>query len=270
MKTTKKGTAYTSIKNALKKLGLSTEDTTGVINYVKFIESNTIQTPSVAVKTPTVSTLKGHYLDNIVSVLSNNPKEMYDVERISKESGVSVKTVRTYIKQLRTSRKVKVVGCDMTGKGPAKLLYQAYKSPLKAIKTVTQKQGFDSAHGFFRNNKKLMGKSVTPSAFAYVVEQAGLTMYPLLLGVGIVKGYRNTDLKKLAKETYSTSKETVKPTKRKYTKKVNKVEVTKPKRKYTKKVKQEVVPATPEVITKKPSWISIFKKKNNVSELIKF
>lgn len=264
--TTKKGTAYTSIKNALKKLGLSTEDTTGVINYVKFIESSNVQIASKSSKTKTSKVItKGSCLDNIVACLAANPEEMYDIERISKESGVAVKTIRTYIKQLRTSRKVKVVGCDMTNKGPAKLLYQIYKSPLKALKTVTQKQGFDSAHGFFNSHKNLIGKTVSPSAFAYVVEQSDLTSYPLLLRIGIVKGYRNTDLKWLCKKIYGNSEE--KSTKRKYTKKAT---VTKAERKYTRRVKPEVISTTPEVTNKKPSWMSIFKKKDNVSELIKF
>lgn len=94
-------------------------------------------------------------------------------------------------------------------------------------------------------------------------------MYPLLLRVGIVKGYRNTDLKKLAKETYGNTEG--EPTKRKYTRKTGKVELGKPKRKYTERVKTEEVNITPEVKNKPLNILSsIFKKKNNTSELIKF
>lgn len=150
MKVNKERTAYRSVTTTLKRLGLTETDITGVINYIKFIYSNNLPIENVTKKSSVSITKKGTALDSIIATLANNPEEMYNIERISKESGIAIKTIRTYIKQLRTSRKVKVVGCDMSSHGPAKLLYQSYKSPLKALKTVTQKQGFDSINNFVK------------------------------------------------------------------------------------------------------------------------
>ena len=259
MKEVKKESIYAAIKVLLEVSGCKKSDISNVMDLIvpkvpkADIKQNNKNKPG----------RKGTGMDSIIAALASNPEEMYDIERISKESGVSIKTLRTYIKQLRNSRKVKIVGCNLTSHGPATLLYQGYRSPLKALKTVTPEKGYDSINSFVKNNKNLLGKSIMPSSFAYVVEQEGLTVYPMLLNVGIVKGYKTTELKKLAKRVYNSTEE--KP-KRKYTRR------TKAKRKYTKRTKVQPTQVQVEQPVKNGFSIlgSLFKKKQETSDLIKF
>lgn len=262
MKEVKKEIALAKIEAILEVLGFSEKD---METFMSTVEAK-ITKP----KTKSKQLKKGGSkfekketgMDSIISTLENNPSEMYDIERISSESGIALRTARTYIKQLRDSKKVKVVGCNLSGHGPASLLYQTYKSPLKSLKTVSTKEGYDSINNFVKNNKSLLGKTVTPSAFAFVVEQEGLSMYPMLLNIGIVKGYKVTELRKLAKRVYDSLEE--KP-KRKHTKKA-----TKPKRKYTKRSKIEPVEVQEQSTEKLNIFRNLFKKKQKTSELIKF
>lgn len=240
-------------------LNATKEEISCIMNYInsRLLEG----TSKVKVKKARkICARKGKYLDSIVSIMAENPETPYTVEQMSQETGVSVPTIRTYIKQLRTSRKVKLVGWDMTKTGPATLLYQTFRSPLKALKTVTPEEGYDSVNNFVKKHKDLVGTSM-PSAFLYAVEQENLTVYPLLLGIGVVKGYKLTELKRLAKKLYSTPS-TTKPNKRKYNKKAKKA-----KRKYTKKVVAEptVTPENSLGILER-----LFKRSHNKSDLIKF
>lgn len=263
MKEIKKEIALAKIEAILEVLGFSKKDMETFMSTIETKITKSKTESKQLKKRKSKSGKKETGMDSIVSILENNPSETYDIERISSESGVALGTARTYIKQLRDSKKVKVVGCNLSGQGPASLLYQTYKSPLKSLKTVSTKEGYDSINNFVKNNKSLLGKTVTPSAFAFVVEQEGLSMHPMLLNIGIVKGYKVTELKRLAKRVYSSTEE--KP-KRKYTKKA-----TKPKRKYTKRSKIEPVAVQEQSATGKLNiFRNLFKKKQKTSELIKF
>lgn len=263
MKEVKKEIALAKIEAILEVLGFSKKDMETFMSTIETKITKSKTNSKQLKKKGSKSEKKETGMDSIISALENNPSEMYDIERISSESGISLRTARTYIKQLRDSKKVKVVGCNLTSHGPATLLYQGYRSPLKALKIVTPDEGYDSISSFVKNNKNLLCKSIMPSSFAYVVEQEGLTVYPMLLSMGIVKGYKTTELKKLAKRVYGSSEE--KP-KRKYTKKA-----TKPKRKYTKRSKIEPIEVQEQPTTGKLNiFRNLFKKKQKTSELIKF
>lgn len=259
MKEVKKESIYAAIKVLLEVSGCKKSDISNVMNLIvpKVPKANTKQ------NSKNKPGRKGTSMDSIMSALASNPEEMYDIERINKESGVAIRTIGNYIKQLRNSRKVKVVGCNLNNPGVARLYYQGYRSPLKALKTVTPKEGYTSIHNFVKNNKELLGKSITPSSFGVIVEQEGLTVYPMLLNVGIVRGYKTTELQKLAERAYSSKEE--KP-KRKYTKRA------KAKHKYTQRAKVQPVEVQVEQPVKNGFSIlgSLFKKKQETSDLIKF
>lgn len=262
MKEVRKESIFTTIETLLGVLGHSKSEISNVMSIIvprvsKVKQENRINNNL---------NKKGTSIEAIMAVLSNNPGEKYSVERISEESGVALKTVRVLIKQLRDSRKVKIVDYTTVNHGPAVLLYQTYRSPIKTLKTVTPEQGFDSVSSFVRNNKSMLGKSVTPTSFAYLVEKEGLTVYPMMLNIGIVKGYKTSELKKLAKNIFSISEE--KP-KRKYTKKSTKKVA---KRKYTKKATMQPVelPVNNEVKGNQLNIFSFFKKNKKNSDLIKF
>ena len=173
---------------------------------------------------------------------------------MAKATSFSYAKVQLVLKELKKSRKVKVVDYTPGSSGPSKVLYQTWKSPLKALKLVTEKQGYSTINGFIKSNKELLTKGIGVVSFASAVESAGLTSYPLSLSIGIVKGYKNSDLKEIALGNKRRNK---------------KVKATKGKRKYSKKVKPEVI--STEIGQKKSLNIfSIFKKKNSTSELIKF
>lgn len=255
MKKSSKSALYSTIKSTVKKLGISAEDTTGIINYIKFIESGTLDKAEVKNVNKKESRINSTE-DVILSILSKDANKEYSIQDLVDASGLNYTKVRTLLKDLKTSRKIKVVGYVSGSAGPSKLLYQTWKSPLKALKLVTEKQGFSTVHGFIKNHKKLLSKGIGITSFALAVEESGITSYPLSLSIGITKGYRNTDLKALA---LGGSNEK--------SKKINK-----PKRKYTKKVKVESV-ESPVMETKNNiSFIGKLFRKNsrNTSELIKF
>lgn len=263
MRKTSKSALYSTIKSTVKKLGISTEDTTGIINYIKFIESN------APVETEVKVTSKGKK-DNvspagevILSVLSKDIDKPYGIQDIADATGFKYAKVQVELKGLKAAKKIKIVDFISGSAGPSKLLYQTWKSPLKALNLVTEKQGYSTLNGFIKNNKKLLAKSTGITSFASVVEESGITSYPLSLNIGVSKGYRNSDLKSLALGNISEEK----PTKRKYTKKASK-----PKRKYTKRAKvQPVEPPIADVSTGLGFIGKLFKKKNhNTSDLIKF
>lgn len=256
MKRTSKSALYSTIKSTVKKLGISAEDITGIINYIKFMESNTI--PEVVSKSNKVTVGETSTGEVILTVLSANTDKPYSIQDIAQEAGFSYAKVQVALRVLKNSRKIKVVDYIPGISGPSKLLYQTWKSPLKALKTVTEKQGYSTLNGFIRDNKKQLIQSVGVVSFPSIVEKAQLESYPLSLSIGIAKGYKNSDLKKLISSTEG------KEVKRKYTKKAIKA-----KRKYTKKVKPETILTETEQ-KKSLNIFSIFKKKDNNSELIKF
>lgn len=264
MKEVRTKIALAKVKTVLEVLNISRED----IKSIMLLIEAKMNKSEVEIKQPklkdSIREKKVTGMKSIISILTNNPEEMYSIERISKESGVTLRTARNYVKQLRDSKKVKIVGYNMDNKGPATILYQSYRSPLKALRVVTPEKGYDSIHNFVKNNKGLFEGLVTPSSFAFVVEQEGLTVYPMLLGVGIVRGYKTSELKKLAQRVYNPVE---KRTKRKYTKRTIKA-----KRKYTRRTKTEPDEIPMELTVKKNFNIltSLFKRKEKNSDLIKF
>ena len=271
MKKAEKSALYSTIKSTIEKLGISAENTTGIINYIKFMESSV---PSESVTE--VSTRKESYPktskeintseSTVLAVMNKNTEKPYSVQEIMDETGFGYFKVRTLLKNLKSSRKVKTVGYEASSGGPSKLLYQIWRSPIKALQIVTEKQGYSTISGFVKNNKKLIIKGVGVTSFAPAVEEAGLTSYPLSLGIGIAKGYKNADLMNVAlgnNISTSTKKETKKVAKSK--KKSSKAQSVEP----------SVIEVKPEeqVVTKTSSklgFIGKFFKKNNTSELIKF
>ena len=250
MKKANKSALYNTIKSTIKKLGISTEDTTGIVNYIKFMEN------SVPSETESTSlSRKGNSTREVVlSVLSEDSNKPFSIQDIADATGFKYPKVQILLKELKKSRKVKIVDYVPGSYGPSKVLYQTWKSPLKALKLVTEKQGYNTINGFIKGNKKLLAKGIGAASFASAVENAGLTSYPLSLSIGIARGYKNSDLKEIALGDKKRSK---------------KVKTPKGKRKYTKRVKPEVISA--EIGQKKSlSIFSIFKKKNSTSDLIKF
>lgn len=263
MRKTGKSALYNTIKGTIKKLGISEENTTGIINYIKFMESSM---PTSDIKTAQRVNKKtvGSAEEEILSVLNENPSKPYAIQDVVDITGFSYPKVQILLRGLRTSRKVKIVEYVPGSGGPSKVLYQTWKSPLKALKFVTEKQGYSTVNGFIKNNKKLLAKGVGIASFASIVEDAGLPSYPLALSIGVSKGYKNSDLKKLALGSIED-----KP-KRKYTKRVK---ANKPKRKYTKRAKAQPVgvQVNQEVQSKQLNLFSFFRRrKDSSSDLIKF
>ena len=132
---------------------------------------------------------------------------------------------------------------------------------LRALKLVTEKQGYSTLTNFMRNNRELLVKGIGSALFASTVEEANLPIYPLSLNIGIAKGYKNSDLKRVALGTYSTKKKT---TKRKYNRK-SKSQV------IEKTETQSVEPSVTEVKSNFSIIGNLFKRKNqDTSDLIKF
>lgn len=257
MRKTSKSVLYSTIKSTIKKLGISAEDTIGVINYIKFIENSV--TPEVT-NSSNKATEKVSTEDIILNVLNKNSNLSYSIQNITEETGFSYPKVQISLRKLKTARKIKVVDYIPGVSGPSKLLFQTWRSPLKALKTVTEKQGYTTINGFISDNKELLLKNKCRATFASIVEHSGITTYPLSLGIGITKGYKTSDLKSLIENANKKST-------KKHNKKVNQV-----KRKYTKKTKiQTAEPSTFETKSSFSLLGSLFKKKNqNTSELIKF
>lgn len=260
MKKTGKSALYSTIKSTIKKLGISTEDTAGIINYIKFMESN-VETSQVTHTPKKVTSSSGNKVEEIIlSLLSNDNETPYGIQDICKATGLRYDPVRFAITDLRASRKIKIVDWKAAQAGPSTLLFQVHRSPLRALSIVTREQGFDSVTSFMKNNGNLLPRGYkTPAPLIKLVEELGITMYPLQTGVGLVKGYKNADLKYILKQV--DEEKTITKKKAKKAKK----------RKYTKRIKPEIVSATPEVVKDRAMGIfSIFKRKNSTSDLIKF
>ena len=187
---------YAKIEVLLEMMNMNSKNISDILDYIssKF-DSSSISSVKVSKKSPVA---KKQYFESILSLLSNNENMMYDLESISKKAGVPIRSLRRCIQQLKNARKIKVVGWNIGSHGPAKLSYQLWKSPLKAVKFVTQKQGYDSINSFVKNYRKLAGRAMSPMWFTKKVEEEGLTVYPLTLDIGVVKGYKVSELLKLA------------------------------------------------------------------------
>lgn len=273
-KSSKKEVKFTRseiLKAFLKGLGYEDNHIVKIIqcaeSKVSLKATSKVSSKGIQVKTLKTSTKRNKAFDEIISILSSNPYDTFTIEELSQKIGVALTVTRGYMNQLKANRKVKVVGYDMEKPGPATLLYQTYRNPMKALKIVSPEDGYDSVNGYAKKCKQLFGKFISQPVFAEAVAKEHLSETPMILGIGVVKGYKITDLKRVAQALCSTSE--VKTTK-KYTKRVKKSPY-KSKRKYTRKVSVQ-----PEVQTTIPSTKGLnfleklFKKEQNSTDLIKF
>lgn len=273
-KSVKKEIKYTKsevLKAFLKGLGYSEEHIKDIIKCAESEPSSRVTSKVLPKETKTKETRfskqRNEAFDKIISILSSNPYDTFTVEELSEEIGVPLTVTRGYMNQLKENRKIKVVAYEMIKPGPATLLYQTYRNPMKALKIVSPEDGYDSVNGYAKKCKQLFGKFISQPVFAEAVEKEKLSETPMLTGVGVVKGYKISELKRVALGLCSTSE--VK-TKKKCAKKTKKV-TSKTKHKYTKKVQlePEVQVSLPQ--TKGLSFLEkLFKKEQTSADLIKF
>ena len=179
--------------------GLKEEKTTSGYNIVKEIE-----------KEKKHKKARSHAIEKILLTMLNNKNKMFSAEDLAKQVKIDSATARTYLKQLREAKEIKIVGyIDANNAGPLTVLYQTKENPKDKVKTVTEEDGYITINKFFKENKNLFMNSTTPTTLQQLIKINGFEMKPLLTSKGILRGYKKEDLLKLSNKKEETEKPVV-------------------------------------------------------------
>lgn len=207
---------YKSIEGNLKKLGISTNDSAVIMNCIDFIACNKV---SHVKEESLKSNSKMSGKARIVEVMSQDLNRMFSRQDLSDATGISPGMTNVYLKQLRKSGKVRVVGYQATSnKGLVALLYQVSSSPLETLKIVPENEGYISISNFINNNKSIKW---SVSQLLKAVKETGISEYAVLKGTHIVKGYKEKELMGIVSGILVNNTEDVVRPKRVYTKRRN-------------------------------------------------
>lgn len=141
----------------------------------------------------------------IINFFKKDTMTPFTSKQIAAEMGVNRTYIKTLIKELKKSKKIKVVGWDYIKgrRGATALQYQVIESPLPKLKTTVDNNLYTTLLQFYK--KKLVGKRVTSIAKAQKAVEH-LPSIPLLINDRAYVGYSVADLKKTFKNYISPSK----------------------------------------------------------------
>ena len=138
-------------------------------------------------------------METLLLTMLEHKRKKFTAEELAECAKVDPATARNYLKQLRETGEVKIVGfIENNNAGSLTMLYQTKENPMSNIKTVSEEDGYMSTNKFFKENRELFSASMTSTALIRKVREAGLEMKPLLTSKGVLRGYKVEDLKKLS------------------------------------------------------------------------
>lgn len=137
--------------------------------------------------------------ERILKIFQKNINKPYTMTQISEEIKANKCYVKALIKNLRTEKKLKVVGWEYQKgkKGAMPLQYQLTESPLNKFKVTVDNKLYLTFKQFYK--KKLSGKRVTSILKAEKIVSR-LPVIPLLINQRAYAGYSIADLKNAFKD----------------------------------------------------------------------
>lgn len=136
----------------------------------------------------------------IIDLLKKDTKKSYTVKQIAEKLNVHKDSLKTSMKKLKNSKKVKVVGWDFkkeSHQGAIALYYQAMESSLPKLKTTADNNLYTTFPQFYR--KKLQGKrSVSFKKAKQIISSA--TVIPLIINQRAYAGYSVAELREIFKD----------------------------------------------------------------------